>query len=150
MNSADVSLKESIVEELDIFFQMGNEDDNSPFIIPYSIEKYRQIFSQPEVIFLTIYYQDMIFGFLILLLDKDNKSIELRRIVVTDKGRGIGQQAISKLHIFCKAMLGITRVWLDVFEFNARARFVYEKFGYKQFKSELYEGKTLLFYEKFL
>ena len=88
-------------------------------------------------------------GFIILALDPDGKSVEFRRIVVSAKGRGVGQTAISEMEKFCKSELRRERVWLDVFEYNRRGRHIYEKLGYRQYGSIAHEsGKLLLLYEK--
>jgi RimJ/RimL family protein N-acetyltransferase len=44
--------------------------------------------------------------------------------------------------------MGRRRIWLDVFEHNARGRHVYEKLGYRRFDSGELDGKPLLLYEK--
>jgi diamine N-acetyltransferase len=85
---------------------------------------------------------------LILVLDSDNRSVELRRIVVTEKGHGYGKRVVSMVDEICRKELGRIRVWLDVFETNERARHVYEECGYRCFGRSEHEGKTLLLYEK--
>ena len=59
-----------------------------------------------------------------------------------------GPAAIVAMEAYCRDQLSVSRIWLDVFEDNPRAIHVYEKLGYKRFKSELFEGRTLHFYEK--
>ncbi len=48
----------------------------------------------------------------------------------------------------CREEIGRRRIWLDVFDFNARAQRVYERCDYRQFKTGELDGKPLLFYEK--
>ncbi len=89
-------------------------------------------------------------GFFILGLVEDKKSVEFRRIVVATKGQGIGQTAIGLMERFCRATLGRTRIWLDVFESNARSRHIYEKLGYRKCGQQAHADKTLIVYEKLL
>jgi RimJ/RimL family protein N-acetyltransferase len=56
--------------------------------------------------------------------------------------------AITLMEDFCRLQLALTRVWLNVFEFNHRGIHVYEKLGYRYFKSTELDGKVLLYYEK--
>lgn len=145
-----VALRESLREELEVFSEMELDDDTSPFVIPYSIDEHRDMFDKPESRYLSICSLDRLVGFILLLLEPDNRSVEFRRIVVFEKGRGIGQSAIAQVDAYCKNELHRSRIWLDAFENNDRARHVYEKCGYKQYKLGEYQGRTLCFYEKAL
>lgn len=147
MKTPTITLKKTTPEELDLFVQMEIDDDTSPFIIPYSFKKHQQSYSQSEIRYLTIYFQNKICGYFILAFDIDEKSIEFRRIVVSEKGKGIGQETMLQMHNYCKTVLNKTRVWLDVFEHNKRGRHIYEKLGYVHFKSEPCDNHTLHFYE---
>ena len=85
-----------------------------------------------------------------LALDPDNTSVEFRRIVIAQKGMGLGQAAIHAMEGYCRERLGRSRIWLDVFDFNQRGQHIYEKLGYRRFaKSEL-ENNVLFFYNKSL
>lgn len=145
-----VTIKESSREELDLFSEMELEAGISPFVIPYSTDEHLETFDKPESRYLSIYDQDHLEGFILLLLEADGFSVEFRRIVVTGKGKGIGQTAIAQVDDYCREVLHRNRIWLDVFENNERARHVYEKSGYKRFKEGDYRGRVLLFYEKTL
>jgi RimJ/RimL family protein N-acetyltransferase len=123
------------------------QGDGRHFILPYSLEKHREEFAKPTVIYKSIRRVGRLVGFVILVLDPDGLSVEFRRIVVAEPGRGIGTRAVELVRDACKRELGRSRVWLDVFESNARARHMYEKCGYAQFGSSEHEGRTLLLYE---
>jgi RimJ/RimL family protein N-acetyltransferase len=69
-----------------------------------------------------------------LLLGYDPEApwlVEVRRIVVTKPGRGIGTFAIQWLVSWCFDEIGADRIWLEVVESNARARRLYERAGFK-------------------
>lgn len=83
------------------------------------------------------------------MLDASN-DVELRRIVISKKGNGLGQQAIALMEEYCAEHLNCSRVWLDVFESNKRGIYLYQKLGYKQFKQTEFEGQQLLCMEKTL
>ena len=66
-----------------------------------------------------------------------------------DQGsRGIGQAVMAATETWCREHFAVSRIWLDVFEDNARARHVYRKLGYQWFKTEPFQDRTLHFYEK--
>jgi RimJ/RimL family protein N-acetyltransferase len=74
-------------------------------------------------------------------------SAELRRIVVSAPGRGVGTAVVGLVRELCKRDLGRQRVWLEVFESNERALHVYESCGFLRFGSADHEGRRLLLYE---
>ena len=136
------------MEEAQYFVEMERSEDTLEFIIPYDLERHKQEMSKPEIIYLSIVNEDRLLGFIILAVEPDTKRVEFRRIVVSSKGKGIGQAAIKEMEQFCLKKLGCRRIWLDVFESNKRGRHVYEKLGYNHYKSGSYNGKTLLYYDK--
>jgi RimJ/RimL family protein N-acetyltransferase len=70
-------------------------------------------------------------GYCILqgLTDSD-QSICLRRLVITEKGRGYGRHALRLIKHKVFAELYAHRLWLDVMEHNQRARHLYEAEGF--------------------
>ncbi len=72
-------------------------------------------------------------GFILLAgLYSDNNSIEFKRIVVSDKGKGYGSKAIQLIKKKCFGEYNCNRLWLDVFEFNLMAIHIYEKHGFRK------------------
>ena len=70
-------------------------------------------------------------GYIILAgLADPNQSIEFRRIVVTEKGRGYGKEALRLVKKLAFEELKAHRLWLDVREHNVRARHLYEAEGF--------------------
>ena len=67
-------------------------------------------------------------------LREDSHAIELKRIVVAVPGRGLGRRILQELQRIAFLELGAHRLFLDVFEDNARARYLYETLGFR------YEG----------
>ncbi len=70
-------------------------------------------------------------GYIILAgLADMNRSIEFRRIVVIEKGKGYGRNALRMVKQMAFQQLGAHRLWLDVKEHNVRARHLYESEGF--------------------
>ena len=70
-------------------------------------------------------------GFVLLAgLTNPHRGIELRRIVVADKGKGIGRAALRLVKKRVFEELGTHRLWLDVEDFNERARGLYSSEGF--------------------
>jgi RimJ/RimL family protein N-acetyltransferase len=143
-----VQVKEALHEDLPSFVAMEQATDTMEFIIPYRLEDHAQKFADPALVYLRILDDGVLVGFFILAMDADGRSVEFRRVVVSTKGKGIGQQAIKLMEDYCRTALGRSRMWLDVFAHNARGRHIYEKLGYRHFAESTHRGKTLLLYEK--
>jgi RimJ/RimL family protein N-acetyltransferase len=100
---------------------------------PYSLERYRSEFAKPDIVYLSILNAGELARFFMLALDPDHTSVELRRIVIAQKGIGPGQDAILPMEDYCRERIGRSRIWLDVFDFNHRGQHVYQKLGYRRF-----------------
>jgi diamine N-acetyltransferase len=70
-------------------------------------------------------------GYIILQgVTNPNQSIELKRIVVTEKGRGHGREALQLIKRKIFDEVGAHRLWLDVKDHNVRAQRLYESEGF--------------------
>jgi diamine N-acetyltransferase len=67
-------------------------------------------------------------------LREDSSSIELKRIVVAEPGRGLGRRILEELIRVSFEEFHAHRLFLDVYEDNRRARHLYESLGFQ------YEG----------
>lgn len=59
-----------------------------------------------------------------------DRSVELKRIVISEPGQGLGSMVLRAIMSKVFDELGAHRLWLDVFEHNARARHVYRSMGF--------------------
>ena len=143
-----IELRPSIPDEIPIFVEMESGDDTAEFVFGWNEEKHRAEMQKHDVIYISILKDDKLAGFFVLAIDPDDKTVECRRIVVSNKHRGIGQTAINAMEKYCRTELGRTKIWLDVLETNSRAWHIYEKLGYKKFKKGRQEGKPLSFLNK--
>jgi RimJ/RimL family protein N-acetyltransferase len=132
------------------FAAIEQAPDTRDYIRPYTTVEHERFLLDPQLVYLRILDGGTPAGFMLLALDQDDRSVEFRRIVVTRRNGGVGQAAIVAMERFCAQELGRERVWLDVFEHNARARHVYEKLGYAPFGETEVGGSRLLLYHKTL
>jgi RimJ/RimL family protein N-acetyltransferase len=134
-------------EELGRICEM-EQGEGRNFVLPYPLSRHQAEFARPDVVYKSIWRSRQHIGFLILALDSDARSVELRRIVVTEPGRGYGKRVVRMIDDICRDELGKIRVWLDVFETNERAQHVYEQCGYRRFGESVHEENALFLYEK--
>jgi len=142
-----LELRESTKDEIEQFVQMEQSEDTARHVIPWSVEKHLSEMQNESIVYLSIYVDRILSGFIILFLEEAGV-IEFRRIVISSKGKGLGQRAIKQMEKYCIEELKGSKVWLDVFESNHRGRHIYNKLGYRQFKIGSHEGRTLIFMEK--
>jgi diamine N-acetyltransferase len=126
------SLRVNNTKELDLDYVLEAEsnDENRQYIIPWSREKHFQEMSNPDTAHLIVQNETNV-GYVILagLLDP-NQSIEFRRIVITEKGRGYGKTTVEIIKKLAFETYYAHRLWLDVKAQNARAQAVYEAAGF--------------------
>jgi len=61
-----------------------------------------------------------------------HNGVKLRRIAVTEPGRGFGRPFTAALIDWTFGHTNTARLWLDVFVDNARARHVYHSLGFRE------------------
>jgi RimJ/RimL family protein N-acetyltransferase len=146
-----ISLRPSTREELEVFDAMDRQAHARNFVIQTGMTTHLENFGNPDITYLSIENGDGEFcGYFILVLEAESGSIEFRRILVDRRKRGVGQAAITEMERYCKTVIGVDRIWLDVFEDNEIGIHVYEKLGYRRFSEKPLAGRILYFYEKAL
>jgi RimJ/RimL family protein N-acetyltransferase len=130
-----VQLRPTTPEDLDFVVEAERDPDNARFILPWARDQHDHALSDPDVAHRIIVPEgthDRV-GFLLLRgLASPHGSLEFRRIVVTAKGRGLGRAAVRAVKRLAFVEQKAHRLWLDVKEFNARARHLYVSEGFVQ------------------
>ncbi len=127
-------LKQTIKSDLGEILKMEQDVSNVEFIIPYDLIEHQKVMNEKSEEHLSIFDENSrLVGFILLAeLYSDNNSIEFKRIVVSDKGKGYGSKAIQLIQKKSFGEYNCNRLWLDVFEFNLKAIHVYEKLGFRK------------------
>ena len=119
-------------EEADLDYVLNTEHDNQnrQYIIPWSRKQHLEAMVSPSMAHLIVWNQTRV-GYVILsgLLDP-NQSIEFRRIVISEKGRGYGKATVALIKNFAFETYNAHRLWLDVKAQNHRAQAVYKTAGF--------------------
>jgi diamine N-acetyltransferase len=106
------------------------------FVGQWSEERHRATLASPDArYFVSETESGELQAFAILRgLAESSRSIELKRIVVATPERGLGRRILEELMRSAFHEFGAHRLFLDVFEDNARARHLYQSLGF------VYEG----------
>ena len=97
-------------EQLPRFIAMEQDEETAVFIAPYTLAQHQTSFQQFAVNYLAIMAAEQLVGFMLTALDADGESVELRRLVVSVKGHGIGQRALVLLE---RPWVGVLRLVLS-------------------------------------
>ncbi len=128
-----VAVRATRERDLDWVTRVEAAPENAPFVARWTREQHVRAIDDADVEHLLILAGEdgRRLGYLILTgLTDPNRSIELLRIVVDEKGRGYGRDALRLVKQLAFERWGAHRLWLDVVEHNERARRLYESEGF--------------------
>ena len=131
--SETLRLRPMMEKDLDYVIGVEQAEENKRFIMPWTWEQHRDALANTDLahfIIETVEENNMI-GFVLMAgLENVHQSIELRRIVITLKGKGYGKKALQLLKKLAFEEWKAHRLWLDVFAFNLSAKHLYEAQGF--------------------
>jgi len=145
-----IELRPTDPAELDTICELEQDAETSPYILPTTRAQHETNMARADFVYLSICRDEGFAGYFILVLEADGRSVELRRIVIAEKGAGTGKQAMLRVEAWCREQLGRSRIWLDVFDFNERGMHIYPRLGYRYIGRQDLDGSQLLFFEKHL
>lgn len=130
-----VYLRRTLESDLDFVVHTEHHEEQNPYITPWSKEQHRDSLQDEDVFHLIIEAVSTRkkIGYVILRgLKKQEKRIELMRIVIVEKGKGYGRETIQLLKKLVFTVYQAETLWLDVFEHNLRAQHLYQSEGFQQ------------------
>lgn len=130
---AALNLRPTIVRDLDFVLAAERSAENRDLVGQWSLAQHQSALSDLDIKHLIVEdaHTQRALGYIILAgITSPNESIEFRRIVVAEKGRGYGKQALRLVKQLVFEQIGAHRLWLDVLATNLRARHVYEYEGF--------------------
>ena len=133
MQFGRITFKQTSETDLDFVMVMERAPENAPFIRQWSIQEHRSAISDDNMAHLIVENasNNKVIGYVILIgLENPDKSIELKRIVIEEKNRGFGKEALQLVEKMAFENLGAHRLWLEVMENNDRAIKLYESEGF--------------------
>jgi RimJ/RimL family protein N-acetyltransferase len=117
--------------DLEFVLAAEGDPDTAPFILPWTLEQHAAALSDPDLCHRIVVGPTGPVGFVLLAgLAGRHGSIEFRRLVIVDKGRGYGRSAVRSVQHLAFEELQVHRLWLDVKSHNTRARWLYEAEGF--------------------
>ncbi len=127
-----VILRRTTAEDLDFVLAAERDEENAPFIGQWMREEHAAALTDENMAHLVIACSEdgRRMGYLILTgLTDSERGIRLRRICVTETGRGYGREALRLVQRLAFEELRARRLWLMVRSHNVRAQRLYESVG---------------------
>jgi RimJ/RimL family protein N-acetyltransferase len=131
--SARLRIRPTMLSDLDFVVSVEQDAQNLPFITPWERTQHEGAIRFPDsrhfVIEAGADWSST--GFVILQGCRNpNRSVELKRIVLQAKGRGLGRTCVRLLKRMAFEDLHAHRFWLDVKSLNTRALHLYAREGF--------------------
>ena len=126
-------LRPTMLSDLDWVVSLERDGANLPFITPWERPQHEGAIRFPDSRHFIVETGDALerAGFAILQGCRNpNGSVELKRLVLQAKGRGLGRAAVRQLKAVAFTQLRAHRFWLDVKALNTRAYKLYQSEGF--------------------
>lgn len=129
----DILLRPTTEADLDMILRLESDPENSEFIRQWSRKRHLDSMADSSIAHLVIETagSKRAVGYIILLgLQDPDENIEFKRIVIAEKGRGYGRQAVRLVKQFAFEKQRCHRLWLEVMDHNIRAYALYDSEGF--------------------
>ena len=131
--SVRVRLRPTMSSDLEFVVSLESDPANLPFITPWERTQHEAAIRFPDFRHFIIEGGDGLdaVGFVILIgCRSQHQSLELKRMVINNKGAGFGRAALRVAKKVAFDDLGAHRLWLDLKADNSRAQALYDSEGF--------------------
>jgi diamine N-acetyltransferase len=142
-STAELRLRPTREDDLEYVVAAEADPDNAPFLAPSPLDVHLGFLHDPRQRHLIAEAGGRPVGFVLLQLHPADRAVELRRLAVTEKGRGYGRAALRLAMAQAFEEHDAHRLWLDVKPHNERARALYRSAGFVEeglLRDALYYG----------
>lgn len=131
-SSERIRLRVSRPHDLDYVLEAEQHPENRDFVSQWTKEQHRDAQEDTDTVHLIVEADNGVCGYAIIAgLEDPARSIELKRLVITDKGQGFGREVLHLVKRCAFNRWNAHRLWLDVRSNNDRARHLYESEGFR-------------------
>lgn len=124
-------IEEAQPKDIDEIIAMENHKENRKYIWQGTVEQHMAEIADPNHLLMMFRDRDsrQTKGFALIGLDFKSNVFEIRRIAITDKGKGYGKEAMKGLIKYAFEETETNRVWLDVYTDHQVGIRLYESLG---------------------
>lgn len=128
-----VSIRATTVKDIDFVLKAEGDSENSKYVYQWTREQHISSMMDNDIMHIIIEdsEKNSPVGYMIISgIDNTNRNIELKRVVITEKGKGFGRETLKLVKELSFENLGAHRLWLDVKEHNTKAVELYKTEGF--------------------
>jgi len=129
-STAELALRPTRADDLGYVVATESDADNAPYLAPSPRAEHEGFLGDPRQRHLIAEVEGRPVGFVLMRLHPEDRAVELRRLAVTEKGRGYGRATLRAVARAAFEGHGAHRLWLDVKPHNERARALYRSEGF--------------------
>jgi len=124
-------MEEAVESEIDTIIQLESHKDNRDFLWIGTFEEHQAEIKDKNHLLLVFKRKEDLFivGYALIRLDYKSEIFELRRIAISEKGKGYGREVMLALLKFAFEEKNTNRFWLDVYPDNIIGIKLYEGLG---------------------
>lgn len=131
--TGDILLRRTGPKDLEFVCTAEQGEENRDFVSQQTVEQHLETINNENMLHLIVEDNSRSVGYLIMAgIKNQSKCMELKRIVITTKGKGYGRSALRACKEIAFDMHGAHRLWLDVVHYNKRAQSLYLSEGFVQ------------------
>lgn len=128
-----ITLRNTEESDLDFVVNIEREPENAQYVLQWSREQHKAALNNEDILHLVVEDNETqkLVGYLIVAgLKSPDRNIELKRITISEKGKGYGRETIKLIRKIAFEELNGHRLWLDAICKNHRAHKLYESEGF--------------------
>jgi ribosomal protein S18 acetylase RimI-like enzyme len=128
-----VRLRPTTATDLDFVLETEQHSENQAYVGQWSHQQHLAALTNPDYAHLLIesVSHAQAVGYMIVTgLQDPDRNTNLKRIVITVKGQGYGHQVLQLVKQLAFEQWRVHRLWLDVKDYNQRARHLYATEGF--------------------
>jgi NAD+ diphosphatase len=130
-----VRLRPTRIEDLEFVLRAEQDPENAPFIRQWTEDRHRRAIDAENAAHFVVMAQADLrpVGYVIFCdLDRDEHSVQLKRLVISEKSKGLGRAVMQCIKAVAFDDLRVHRLWFEVVTGNARAMNLYKSDGFVQ------------------
>ena len=131
--SGFIILRNTEESDLDFVVNTESQPENVQYVLQWSKEQHKAALTNEDILHLVVEDKETqkLVGYLIVAgLQNYDRNIELKRVTISEKGKGYGREAIKLIRKISFEELNGHRLWLDAVCKNHRAHKLYESEGF--------------------
>lgn len=132
IETKQLNIDEACEGDIETIIQLESHKDNRDFLWIGTVEEHKAEIADPNHLLLVFRSKEEghpIVGYALVRMDFKSHIFEVRRIAISEKGRGFGREAMEALMKYAFEQRETNRFWLDVYPDNVIGIRLYESMG---------------------